>query len=98
MKHIHSKTTTLAITTAMEENNQRRHHIVQTIVGPVCTSCEARVSNNKTLFTCCANTIQSHWKKNQCSNDNPSARRTERELLERLRELHRKSIGNKDVA
>ena len=82
----------------MEENNQRRHYIVQTIVGPVCTSCETRVSNNKTLFTCCANTIQSHWKNNQCSNGNSSARRTERELLERLRELHQRSIGNKDVA
>src|SRR5210317_1837029 len=86
MKHIHSKTTTIAITTAMDENNQPRHHIVQTIVGPVCTSCETRVSNNNTLFSCSADTIKRHWKKNQCSNGNASPWQTERELLERLRE------------
>ena len=82
----------------MEGHNQRRHYIVQTIVGPVCTSCDTRVSNNNTLFTCCANTIKSHWNKNHCSNGNPSARKTAKELLERLRELHRRSIGNEELA
>ena len=79
-------------------NQQRRHYIVQTIVGPVCTSCKTRVSNNNTLFTCSANTITRHWKKNRCSNGNPSARKTAKELLERLRELHRRSIGNEELA
>ena len=84
----------------MEGHNQRQHHIVQTIVGPVCMapSCLTRVSNNNTLFGCDKNTIKRHWKKNQCFLGSPSARKTARELLERLCELHRRSINNKELA
>ncbi len=82
----------------MDANNQSQHHIVQTLFGPVCTSCVSRVSANKSLFSCARNTIKKHWDKNRCSTGNPSPARVERELLERLRQLHIKSIGNEEIA
>ena len=82
----------------MDANNQSQHHIVQTLFGPVCTSCVSRVSANKSLFSCARNTIKKHWDKNRCSTGNPSPARVEKELLERLRQLHIKSIGNEEIA
>ena len=80
----------------MAENNQ--HFIQQTVVGPICTFCECRVSKDKKLFSCSINTIKAHWKKNGCCSIGASPSHVNKQLLERLRYLHSTSIRNKQNA
>lgn len=86
----------------MEEPDgcNRQHYIQQTIVGPICThpGCNCKVNQNKTLFSCTANTIAAHWKKKGCSHGTPSPKKVERQLDERLRQLHIQSVNNKEAA
>lgn len=72
------------------------HHIQQTLFGPVCTKCNVKVNNNKSLFNCSANTITAHWKKNKCTVGTPSARGVARQLDDLLSILHT-ALNGKDI-
>ena len=82
----------------MEGSYLSQHHIVQTLFGPVCTSCVSRVNGNKTLFTCTDKTIKKHWEEKKCYSGNPHPATVERELLERLKHMHSAAIGNPQLA
>ena len=66
------------------------HHIVQTLLGPVCLKCETKVAAQRGLFCVCAETIRAHWKKKKCHAPGgpPNARALVRELNSQLVGMH----------
>ena len=56
-----------------DDRNKIRHHIIQTILGPVCTKCNTKiVLRDNLLFTASRNTIRKHLTTNKCYQGNIS--------------------------
>ena len=47
-------------------NNNPSHFIVPTILGPICTRCNVKISPCSTLFFVTRKMIKTHWAKNRC--------------------------------
>ena len=55
------------------DNNDIRHHIIQTILGPVCNKCNTKiVLRDNHLFTASRNTLRKHLTTNKCYQGNIS--------------------------
>ena len=66
------------------------HHIVQTLVGPVCTLCKKKVVKTKSNFLISDVTLRHHFKTNNCSNKEIKINIAElrRDLNDQMKAMH----------
>jgi hypothetical protein len=66
------------------------HHIVQTLVGPVCTLCKKKVVKTKSNFLISDVTLRDHLNKNNCSNKEIKINIAElrRDLNDQMKAMH----------
>ena len=66
--------------TSTTTNSSPPHYIKQTLVGPICTSCNTKVNKTKTNFSISDDTLREHFKANKCTNGKVNASKLERDL------------------